>query len=201
MFEAKIDFHELAKRLLAGDVDAYEFVIASYGKPIIWYLTQCGVPSDKANDIWQDCILKLWETRCESYDPYLSSFGTWLRTVAFNLAIDRGRRNQRAKFVALDEARHIKDPKAADQKYSGQWDWELVEKAMESLDTSEQDAINLKYGHELTYDEMSQIFNSSRAAAGMRVTRAVRKLRSTIEGLKNNGPRGPNQEPGRSDSS
>jgi RNA polymerase sigma factor (sigma-70 family) len=201
MFEPKIDFHELAKRLRARDEAAYEFIIESYSRRLILYLTNLGVPYDDAKDILGDCILKLWKTSCETYDPTLSSFWTWLRAFVRNLVIDRGRQNQHAKFVSLDEANHVVDPKAVEEKYSGQWDWELVEKAMESLDTSEQDAINLKYGHQLTNDEMSQIFNSSRAAAGMRVTRAVRKLRSTIEGLKNNGPRGPNQEPGRSDSS
>src|SRR5882762_7498127 len=102
MFEDKIDFHQLAKRLRAGDVDAYEFVITSYGRLIIWYLIELGVPSDEANDISQDCILKLWKTGCESYDPTLSSFWIWLRKVLRNLVIDRARRNQHAKFEALD---------------------------------------------------------------------------------------------------
>lgn len=201
MFEAKIDFHELAERLRARDEAAYGFVIESYSRRLIRYLTNLGVPYDDALDILGDCILKLWNTSCETYDPTLSSFWIWLRKVVRNLVIDRARRNQRSKFVDLGEARHLLHPKAVDEKYSGKSDWELVEKALRSLDASDQEAINLKYGHELTYDEISQIFNSSRAAAGMRVTRAVRRLRSTIEGLKDNGPRGPNYGPGRSDSS
>jgi len=201
MFRAKIDCHKLAARLRAGEEDAYEFVAKSYSRRLICYLTQLDVPYDEAKDICGDCMLKLWKTSCENYDPALSSLWTWLRTVARNLARDRVRRNQQARFEALDEARHLLDPKAVDEKYSGKWDLELVERAVASLDISDQEAINLKYGYELTYDEMAQIFNSSPAAAGMRVTRAVRRLRSTIKGLKNNGPRGPNYGPGRSDSS
>lgn len=200
MFEAKINFHDLANRLRARDVEAYEFVIASYGRLVIWYLIKSGVPSDEANEIWQDCKLKLWKTRCKKYNPNLSSFWTWLRTIVLRLAIDRRRRNQHAKFVGLEEARHLIHPKAVDEKYSGKSEWELVEKALESLDTSDQEVINLKYGFGLTYEEISEIFDSSPAAAGMRVTRAVQKLRSTIEGLKNNGPRGSNCGLGRSDS-
>src|ERR1700694_2334287 len=132
MFEAKMDSHELAKRLRAHDADAYEFVLQSYRRRIIRSLTNLGAPSDEANDIWGDCMLKLCETRCESYDPNLSSFGTWLRKVALILARDRARRNQHAKFVALDVARFLPDPKAVDEKYGGKWDLELVEKAMES---------------------------------------------------------------------
>jgi RNA polymerase sigma-70 factor (ECF subfamily) len=201
MFEDKINFHELAKRLHAGDVDAYEFVIASYGKLIIRYLTNLGVSYDDAKDILSDCTLKLWETRCETYDPTLSSFLTWLRAFVRNLVIDRSRKNQHAKFVGLYEARHLLHPKAVDQKYSGKFDWELVEKALESLETSDQEVINLKYRYGLTYDEMSEIFDTSPAAAGMRVTRAVQRLRSTIKGLKTNGPRRSNCGLGRSDSS
>jgi RNA polymerase sigma-70 factor (ECF subfamily) len=201
MFKANIDFHELARRLRAHDEDAYEFVIESYSRRIICYLTKVGVPYDEANDIWGDCKLELWETSCESYDPNQSSFWTWLSKVVRNLAFDRGRRNLRAKFVALDEARFIVDPKAVDEKFSGKYDWELIETAKESLNTSDQEVINLKYGYGLTYDEIAQISCSSQAAAGMRVTRAVQRLRSSIEGLNNNEPRGPDYGPGKSDSS
>jgi RNA polymerase sigma factor (sigma-70 family) len=145
MFKAKIDFHELARRLRAHDEDAYEFVIESYSRRIICYLTKVGVPYDEANDIWGDCKLELCETSCEGYDPNQSSLWTWLSKVVRNLAFDRGRRNLRAKFVAIDEATFIVDPKAVDEKYSGKYDWELIETAKESLNTSDQEVINLKY--------------------------------------------------------
>lgn len=201
MFKAKTDFHELARRLRTHDEGAYEFVIESFSRRIICYLIKLGVPYEEANDIWGDCKLKLWETSCESYDPNQSSFWTWLSKVVRNLAFDRARRNLRAKFVALDEARLVADPKAVDEKYSGKYDWELIEEAIQSLDTSDQDAFKLKHVYGLTYDEMSQILGASPTAVGMRVTRAVQRLRSNIEGLNDYGPRGPNYGPGKPDSS
>jgi RNA polymerase sigma factor (sigma-70 family) len=191
MFEVKIDFQKLARRLRARDEDAYEFVIESYRRRIICYLLKKGVPYEEAKDIASDCISKLWETACEGYDPKLSLFWTWLRTLALNLAIDRGRKNVGVKLVTLDEASQVVDPKSVDEKYGGEYDWELVERAIDTLNINDQEVIKFKLDG-LTYEEMSKIFGSSPTAAGMRVVRAVERLRSAVERLNNNGPRGPN---------
>jgi hypothetical protein len=75
MFEVKIDFQKLARRLRARDEDAYEFVIESYRRRIICYLLKKGVPYEEAKDIASDCISKLWETACEGTTLSCHYFG------------------------------------------------------------------------------------------------------------------------------
>jgi len=192
MFEAKTDFHKLASSLRAGDDDAYEFVINSFRRLVIWYFIGLGIRYEDADELFSDIMQKLWRTRCRGYDPNRSSFPVWLLKVARNLALDRARQNIRAKFVALAEARECIDPKTVDEKYSGEYDWELVERAFDSLNKGDQEVIKFKLDG-LTYEEMSKIFGGSPSAAGMRVLRAVERLRSAVEGPNNDGPRGPNQ--------
>jgi RNA polymerase sigma factor (sigma-70 family) len=200
MVEVRTDFHELARRLRARDEGAYELVIELFAGRIICYLAKKGIPYEEAKDITSDTMSKLWEKGCEGYDPNRSSFWTWVSKVALNLALDSARRNQRIKLVALTEARSTIDPRRIDEKYSGKCDWELVERAIQSLDKKVQTVIRLK-ADGFTYEEMAEILNCSPTAAGMRVTRAVQELRDAIERLNNDESRGSNYGPRKPNSS
>lgn len=179
MFEAHTDFHRLAIRLQSGNEDAYEYVIRANTRRVVGYLTKRGFSSEDARDIWSDCHLKLWETRCEGYDPNRSAFPTWLLTVVGNLANDRIRKDRRARLVALEEAKDIPGPNSIDQKWGGDWDLELVENVLPTLGQDDQDVLGLR-AQGLTYNEIACILNTSVPAVGMRITRAVKRLQTKI---------------------
>lgn len=185
--------HELAQQLHSGDPEAYGFIISSFSELIIKRLRKFGLRRSEARDIWSDCLLKLWATHCENYDPNRGPVLNWLLTVACNLAIDRIRANRHARFVALVEAENLEDPNSIEAKYSGPWDRELVERAIPSLKKDDQTVVNLRYGHDLTYAEISQILGESPAAVGMNVHRAVRRLRTQVERTNNAPGRGNHQ--------
>ena len=141
-----------------------------------------GFSPQDARDFWGDCLLKLWTTECETYDPNRACLRSWLYAVVQNLVNDRLRKCKNVLLVSLKEAEGVPD-KTSDRKESGTWDWELIEKAKPSLSDSDQEVLELRYGQELTYAEMSTILGTSQVAAGMRVTRAVRRLRDEVERL------------------
>lgn len=188
MSGANLNSHELAKQLQSGDQEAYGFVIRSFASLIIAHLASLGFSRQDAEEICGDCLLKLWATLCESYDPDRGPFVNWVLTIADNLAIDRLRANKHARSVALAEAKHLEDSNSIEAKYSGPWDWELVERAIPTLKEYDQTAINLKYGYDLTYAEMSQVLGKSPAAVGTSVRRAVQKLKTQVERITNDAP-------------
>lgn len=189
MFEAGTNSHGLAKQLHSGDPEAYGFVVCSFAKLIIAYLTSLGFSRQDAEEIGGDCFLKLWNTRCASYNPDRAPFVNWLLTVACNAAIDRLKTNKHARSVALAEAENLEDPNSIEAKYSGPWDYELVERAIPSLKQNDQTVINLRYGYDLSYAEMSQILGKSPRAVGMNVRRAVQRLRTQVERTTTNAQR------------
>jgi RNA polymerase sigma-70 factor (ECF subfamily) len=189
MFEANPNSHELAEQLHSGAPEAYEFVVCSFAKFIIANLTSIGFSRQDAEEVAGDCFLKLWDTRCESYNPDRGPFVNWLLRVACNVAIDRLKTNKHARSVALAEAEYLEDPNSIEAKYSGPWDYELVERAIPSLKQNYQTVINLRYGYDLTHAEMSQILGKSPAAVGMTVRRAVQRLRTQVERTTNDAQR------------
>jgi RNA polymerase sigma-70 factor (ECF subfamily) len=200
MFEAKIDCDQLATLLRAGDEGTYEFVIQHLAKVVIQRLVRLGFSYEDAKDICGDCLLKLWATIRETYYPNRAALLSWLLTVAGNLAIDQIRARKDARFLALYEAKDI-PAKNGDGKESGAWDWELIEQAITLLRESDQDLIELKYGQGLTYAEIAEMHGTSPAAAGMSVTRAVRRLQKKIERLIADEQRRKNKRLGKTDSS
>jgi RNA polymerase sigma-70 factor, ECF subfamily len=201
LFEANTDFCELASLLHAGDSDAYAIVINAVGEVIIDHLMGLGFGREDAEEISGDCFLKLWATRCNSYDPRRSAFVPWVLTIARHLAIDRIRRSQSVRFVALTEAEDTADPNPIDKKYSGRYDYELVEHALSSLENNHQDVIDLRFGHDLTYAEISEILGKSSPAVCMDLRRAINRLRIEVERLNRDDTRRRNHQSRSPDSS
>jgi RNA polymerase sigma factor (sigma-70 family) len=188
MFEAHTDFHQLAIRLKSADEDAYDYIIRANTRLVIGYLTTRGFSLDDARDIWSDCKLKLWETLCDGYDPKQSAFPTWLLKVIRNLANDRLRKNRKKQLVALAEAEKRPAPNSIDQRWSGKRDLELVENAISALSKVDQDVLALR-AQGYTNKEIARILNTSAAAVGMRITRAVKTLQTKVGTLNAHEPR------------
>ncbi len=188
LFPAETNFHEFAKRLHSGDEAAYEILISRVGDYIIRYVVTMGFAIQDAEEIWSDLKFKLWRTKCKTYDPNKSSLPCWLKTLAHNLAIDRKRTDERASLLALDEARYVKALlHSPDEKYCGQWDWELAEKAINALPKRDRQVVHLRSVQGCTYAEISQITGESEAAVGMHIHRIIQRLRPNVERLNKNG--------------
>lgn len=196
LFPAETNFHELAKRLHSGDEATYDFVISQVGDYIIRTLMGMGFSLEDAKDLLGDISLKLWRTQCKTYDPQKSSLPCWLKTLAHNVAIDRKRRDERASLLALDEARYVKALlQSPDEKYCGQWDWELAEKWINALPKRDRHVVHLRSVQGCTYSEISQITGESEAAVGMHIRRIIERLRPNVERLKKNGTGPKDREP------
>ena len=188
MFEAHTDFHRLAIRLKSADEDAFDYIVRAYTRPVIAYLTNRSFSFEDARDIWSDCQLKLWESLCAGYDPDRSPFPSWLLAVVRNLAKDRLRKKRNARLVALAEAEKVPTPNSIDQRWSGKWDLELVENAVSTLSDDDQQVLALRQ-QGYTNNEIARILNTSVAAVGMRITRAVKRLQTKVGTLNAHEPR------------
>ena len=116
------------------------------------------------------------------FDPRRGSARAWLSAIAMNLARDHGRRRA-AEGRALEEI----GAQASATSVSGRQFEELEERdalgrAMSVLSPSEQETLALRYGADLSVREVARVRGESAAAAEQRVYRALRKLRSLLEG-------------------
>jgi RNA polymerase sigma-70 factor (ECF subfamily) len=135
-----------------------------------------------AEDLTQACFeraIRAWPR----YDPARASVKTWLLAIAQNLLIDhhrreRSRRHSSTDAEGFDEALLGSTPAPGER-------FELspgLADALASLSEREREVIALRFGGELSGPEIAALLDLSLANVQQIASRALRKLRSQLEG-------------------
>jgi RNA polymerase sigma-70 factor, ECF subfamily len=114
------------------------------------------------------------------FDPRRASVATWLLAIARNLVIDHHRLAvQRTPGVPLDEVSQSELP-------SGELDVTVgispeLSAALAELNDREREFIALRFGADCTGPQIAEIASMSLAAVQQTLSRALRKLRASLE--------------------
>ncbi len=87
---------ELVSRCQRGDDGAWSDLVGKYGRKIYgiaWHFTY---DRAEAEELTQDCFLKLWEN-LDRYEPSEASLLAWIAALSRNLCIDQYRKRRREK--------------------------------------------------------------------------------------------------------
>ncbi len=91
---------KLLKRLLQGDEAAYAELLDRYEKPLVSFLLRYVGNRTVAEDLFQETCYRMMRA-LDDYRPR-AGFGTWLFTIARNLALDHLKGLRRHREVSLD---------------------------------------------------------------------------------------------------
>ena len=137
-----------------------------------------------AEEIVQEAFCKLVESeniksQNELTDQFQKVNKSLFFTVVRNLAIDLVRQKSRRKFEAVDQ-HQITDPK---RENAGQLQKieSSVEAIMERLPDQWNDALKLKINGQLSYEEISQVMNATRAQVRTWIYRARKQLQKELK--------------------
>ena len=101
------DDEQLLAAYRAGDVAAFEALLARYEKPIWSYLRRFVRHDEAAEDLLQEVFLRVVRDAQDAAAPGWkgqAKFSTWLYTIARNLCVDRSRREALRRAASLDAA-------------------------------------------------------------------------------------------------
>ncbi len=130
------------RRVLAGDVSAFEGIVKRWQKPIVNLTWRCSRRRDLAEDLAQEAFLKIYR----SLDGWRgqSAFSTWMFAVALNHCRSRLRTIPR-EFAGLELAFDLPDRRAcsADDESSAEID--ALRRAVRGLPAHYREAIALHY--------------------------------------------------------
>lgn len=163
---------ELARDARAGSRRSFEELACRYKRRLFVYLRPRLGSDEDAEDMVQDTFLKLYRN-IGSYDPAYR-FSTWLYTSASRLAIDSFRKNAVAReksVVSFD--RDVRDPAGGSEieaGASGVWD------AARTLGTDRYRVLWLRYGEDMTVEEIAAALGRSRLAVRVLLHRARTSL-------------------------
>jgi RNA polymerase sigma factor (sigma-70 family) len=101
------------RTLLAGDANAWERLVTTYHRLVLWVLKQAGVPESRREDVAQEVWIKVyrglagWHRRTTLLPPGASRelyLKAWIGTIATNCARDDYRRRLHHPEVALQDS-------------------------------------------------------------------------------------------------
>lgn len=175
------------QRIASGEQRAFAELIEIYQRPLFGFLGRMGMGQAQAEDIAQETFLRAW-THLPSFDPAQAKFGTWLFTIARNLA-----------FNARQTAAHLREISGADMELPevacpqpgplqvmerAQQQAQLqaqLQAAIRQLPMPDRSALALVYVHELALADVARIEGDSLPAIKTRLHRAKQRLRTLLE--------------------
>jgi len=174
-----LDEPTLIRHAADGDAAAWEPLVLSHQQAVfrLSYLL-LGDPDD-AEDVAQETFLRAWKylKRFDSTRP----LRPWLLSIASNLARNR-RRSVGRYFAALTRA--FRDEPASvtiEEKSSQHAQANDLWKAVQTLNTPDQQIVYLRYFLDLTVSETAEVLQVAEGTVKSRMSRALEKLRNIIQ--------------------
>ena len=160
-------------RARQGDDEAFTQLVARYQRPVFNLCYRMLGDLTEAEDAAQETFIRAY-TRLASYDPK-RKFSSWLLAIASHYCIDRLRR-RRFSLVSWEDLppwRWLPDPHPQPEEVALQHEAQRHVRAL--LDTLPPDykaAVILRYWHELSYQEIAEVLDSTLPAIKSRLFRA-----------------------------
>jgi len=189
MDQGPVSDAELAERFLAGDVAAFEALVARYARPVFNFVYRIVGDYDEANDVAQSVFIQVHQslptTRLDL------PLRPWLFQVARNKALDHLRRRRSVPFSALapeDEEEgspidRLADPGLLPDELYEQRDLQtILSAAIAALPERYRLVVTLRYVNGLTFGEIAQALAIPENTAKTHFQRAKARLRRHLAG-------------------
>ena len=178
----------LAKQVLDGDQEAFEFLVQRYEAPLFNFICRFLGDYDQACDVLQIVFIRLYTSlpKLETGQP----FKPWLFQVAQNCCVDELRRKRRyaIHFSQLEDSEgelaglwDQQDPRPLPEEVAERRDLQAqLQGAIETLPPKFRSVVILRYSSEMSFCEIGQVLSMPEATAKTYFHRAKALLREAI---------------------
>jgi RNA polymerase sigma-70 factor (ECF subfamily) len=185
---------ELVEACLAGDVAAFDVLVARWQRKIRGAVYRVVGSEEEAQDICQEAFLKAY--RALPTFKREARFSSWLYQIALNLSRDRLRRRKARNLVSLEEVEEASADRwagggaiRADEWVESREVQRLVAGAVAALPEEQREAVVLKEYQGLTFPEIAEIQGVPVSTVKTRLYRGLSVLRERLvrQGLDEHG--------------
>jgi RNA polymerase sigma-70 factor, ECF subfamily len=162
-----------------GDKAAFGKLIEAYQTPVYNLAYRMLNNSGEAEEAAQEAFIRAY-TRLATYNP-AHKFSTWMLSITSNYCIDLIRK-RRAILLSIDEplpphpALTTEKTKGPEAQMMVNEQQELVQSLLEELPADYRQAVVLRYWHDLSYEEIAEIMETTVSAIKSRLFRARKQL-------------------------
>jgi len=165
---------ELACRALAGSATCYEVLVRRYQVPLMRFLGKRFPSRRDGEDILQETFLRAWQS-LHRYDRAYA-FRTWLYTIAFRLAVSRGRKHESSEEPLLTHDLRSSEEGATAVMEKKETKENVWARAREVLSEEQFMALWLHYVDDVPAGDIAKILNRSWVSVKTLMHRARKKL-------------------------
>ena len=175
----------------AGDVRAFERLVARYEKPIWNFLRRFVADAATAEDLLQEVFLRVVKSADEWRGA--AKFSTWLYTIARNLTVDQSRRAVHRNAASLDGPAHagsdstatlhdrLPSPdRRADDLASDRQTKRRIDEAVAALPAEQREVFLMREVMEMPFAEIATAVGASEPTVKSRMRYALEKLRAAL---------------------
>lgn len=188
-----MDYNEniLIKRCQDGDIDAFEELITVHKQKVYNIAFKMLNNEEDAMDVSQETLIKVYKS-IKNFNQR-SSFSTWIYKVCVNTCLDFLRKNKKSdKVYYIEEFKDKNESNVNNQIMSSNYDTpeealdkkikiQVINDAINKLTPDFKTMIILRDVQGFSYDEISNITNTSLGTVKSRIKRARDNLKKLIE--------------------
>ncbi|MCP4420743.1 MAG: sigma-70 family RNA polymerase sigma factor [Chloroflexi bacterium] len=162
-----------------GDKAAFGKIIEAFQGPVYNLAYRMLSNSGEAEEAAQEAFIRAY-TRLDSYNPN-HKFSTWMLSITSNYCIDLIRK-RRAILLSIDEplpphpSLMSEKSSAPESQIVQSEQEEMVQALLAHLAPEYREAVVLRYWHELSYDEIAEMMDTTVSAIKSRLFRARKQL-------------------------
>lgn len=153
----------------------FRLLVEQYQERLYWHIRRMVVGHEDANDVIQNTFIKVFKSihRFEGK----SALYTWLYRIATNEAITFiNKRKKKATADLDDEESNLTNQLEADEYFDGDRAEMLLQKSLAALPQKQRLVFQLRYFEELSYQEISEVLDTSVGALKASYHHAVKKI-------------------------
>ncbi len=155
--------------------EAFTEIINYFSRPLYWQIRRMVIDHDATNDLLQNTFMKAWS----NIDHFRgdAKLSTWLYKIAINETLTYISRERMRNQVPIDgDDSFLVNNLEADSYFDGDELQLKLQKAINALPEKQRLVFNMRYYNELTYEQMSEILDTSEGALKASYHHALKKI-------------------------
>lgn len=154
---------------------AFTHLMKKYQEKIYWHIRRIVVSHEDANDVIQNTFIKVWN-HIDQFRADAKLY-TWLYRIATNESLSFLEQRKKASVVDFDDVKHdLSESITAEKEFDARKaEWKL-QLAIQQLPDKQRAVFNLRYYDEMSYEEISEVLNTSVGALKASYHHAAKKI-------------------------
>jgi RNA polymerase sigma factor (sigma-70 family) len=153
----------------------FNMLVRAYQQRVYWHVRKMVIDHDDADDITQEVFIKIHKA-IENFREDSQLF-TWIYRIATNECLNFLNKKRRRFFIPIEDiGAHLSARLDSSDNISGDEIQRKLQKALLQLPDKQRLVFNMRYFEDLTYEDMSEITNTSVGALKASYHHAVKKI-------------------------